>query len=62
MKCTYENSQPGEVRELYTRLSALEDQFVELFVRGGSRDLLKQLHVQLKVLKFEIQLKENQHA
>ena len=59
MNSTYENSQPQEVAELYRRISALEDQFVQLFVGGGSRDLLKQIHVQLKVLKVELQLKED---
>lgn len=59
MNSTHENSPSREVREIACQISALEEQFAELFVKGSSRDLLRRIHLQLMVLKTELQLMNN---
>jgi hypothetical protein len=60
MNSTCESSHPPFVEELTSQINALEERFVELFINGSSRDLLKKTHLQLVVLKTELQLKYNQ--
>mgnify|MGYP003575717813 CR=1 FL=1 len=51
-----QNAASLKVHELNMRISSLEDQFVELFVNEGCREALRKMHLQITVLKKELQI------
>ena len=57
MDRTCENDQSPEVGKIKGQISVLENQFVDVFVNGGQRDQLRQIHLQIQVLQAELQLK-----
>jgi len=59
MKIVSTHNHSQEVRDLCHQISTLEEQFVEQFIGDGDRSLLKKIHVQIKVLKMELQYKES---
>lgn len=55
MSNTYVRDQASEIRALNTLISELENQYAELFLDGGTPELLKRIHFELEELKRELQ-------
>ena len=58
MENVCEEYQWNTLGELKTQLSELEDQYVEFFLYGSKQEL-KRIYTQIKKLKVELLLKEN---
>lgn len=46
------------INDLKSRISDLENQYAELFLEGGNREMLKSIHTCLEVLKGELKTME----